>query len=81
MEGELWHQARDALAGVAHLSHTKGGEGLDIYCLNNPQYRLDLRVSYMSPSSLKRQTYAGQSEVDVRRFFDGIDPDGYSHDS
>ncbi|KAH9973983.1 hypothetical protein BGW80DRAFT_1304607 [Lactifluus volemus] len=43
MEGELWLQARDALAGVAHLSHTKGGEGLDIYCLNNPEYRLDLR--------------------------------------
>ncbi|KAH9977018.1 hypothetical protein BGW80DRAFT_1286789 [Lactifluus volemus] len=65
MEGELWLQARDALAGVAHLSesHAKGGEGLDIYCLNNPKFSLDLR-----------------SEADVRSFFDGIVPDGYLYD-
>jgi hypothetical protein len=58
MDGELWLQARDALAGVAHLSHSKGGEGLDIYCLNNPEFRLDLRVSYLSFNALERQTHA-----------------------
>jgi hypothetical protein len=58
MEGELWLQARDALAGVAHLSHTKGGEGLDIYCLNNPEFRIDLRVSDLSFNALECQTYA-----------------------
>jgi hypothetical protein len=43
MEGGLWLQARDALAGVAEVSRRKGGEGLDIYCLNSPRYRLDLQ--------------------------------------
>jgi len=45
MDESLWPEARDALAGVAELSHQKGGDGLDIYCLNSPQYRLDLHVS------------------------------------
>lgn len=44
MDGKLWSEARDALAGVAELSRLKGGEGLDIFCLNNDEYRLDLRV-------------------------------------
>ncbi|KAH9171811.1 hypothetical protein EDB89DRAFT_2175105 [Lactarius sanguifluus] len=43
MEGALWLEARDALAGVAEFSSQKGGEGLDIYCLNSPAYRLNLR--------------------------------------
>jgi hypothetical protein len=43
MDGKLWTEAREALAGVAELSRLKGGDGLDIYCLNNPKYRLDLR--------------------------------------
>lgn len=43
MEGALWLEARDALAGVAEFSSQKGGDGLDIYCLNSPRYRLDLR--------------------------------------
>jgi hypothetical protein len=44
MDGRLWTEARDALAGVAELSRLKGGEGLDIFCLNSPKYRVDLRV-------------------------------------
>ena len=51
MEGGLWLQARDALAGVAEFSRQKGGESIDIYCLNNPRYRLDLRVGHISYSS------------------------------
>jgi hypothetical protein len=43
MDGRLWTEARDALAGVAELSRLKGGEGLDIFCLNSPKYRVDLR--------------------------------------
>jgi len=43
MEGRLWLEARDALAGVAEFCRQRGGEGLDIYCLNNPRYRLDMR--------------------------------------
>src|SRR6266702_4505506 len=50
MEAGLWLEARDALAGVAEISRQKGGEGLDIYCLNSPKYRLDLRVGHMSSS-------------------------------
>jgi hypothetical protein len=46
MGGNLWSGARDALAGVAEISRQKGGEGLDIYCLNNTRYRLDLRNEY-----------------------------------
>jgi len=48
MDGQLWSEARDALAGVAELSRLKGGEGLDLYCLNSSRYRLDLRVSRFS---------------------------------
>jgi hypothetical protein len=56
MGGTLWPEARDALAGVAELSHLKGGEGLDIYCLNSPEYRLDLRVRSWSPFTIQ-ETY------------------------
>jgi len=48
MGGALWSEARDALAGVAELSRVKGGDGLDIYCLNSHHYRNDLRVSCLS---------------------------------
>jgi hypothetical protein len=44
MDGGLWLQARDSLAGVAEYSRQNGGESIDIYCLNNPKYSLDLRV-------------------------------------
>ena len=47
MDGGLWLQARDALAGVAELSRQKGGESIDIYCLNNPKYSLDLHVGHL----------------------------------
>ena len=57
MDGKLWTEARDALAGVAELSRLKGGEGLDIYCLNNPKYQLDLRVSSLSLFTLN-ETYS-----------------------
>ena len=56
MDGGLWLQARDALAGVAELSRQKGGESIDIYCLNNPKYSLDLHVGHLS-SCLECQSY------------------------
>jgi len=43
MDGALWLEARDALAGVVELSRLKGGEGVDIHCLNGYQSRRDLR--------------------------------------
>jgi len=43
MDGPLWTEARDALAGVAEWSRVNGGEGLDIYCLNNRKCQLGLR--------------------------------------
>ncbi len=58
MDGGLWMEARDALAGVAELSRLKGGEGLDIYCLNSPKYRLDLRVSSPSSSHPRRNLFS-----------------------
>ena len=48
MEGGLWLQARNALAGVAEYSRQNGGESIDLYCLNNSKYRLDLRVGHIS---------------------------------
>lgn len=56
MDGKLWEEARSALAGVAELSHLKGGEGLDIYCLNSHEYRLDLRVRSWSYFTSKELT-------------------------
>jgi hypothetical protein len=57
MDGKLWTEARDALAGVAEASRLKGGEGLDIYCLNNPKYQPDLRVSGLFSFTLN-ETYS-----------------------
>ncbi|KAH9993314.1 hypothetical protein BJV74DRAFT_771130 [Russula compacta] len=62
MDGALWTEARDALAGVAELSRLKGGEALDIYFLNSDQYRLNIRAS--------------RFELEVQDFFNGIVPEG-----
>jgi hypothetical protein len=48
MEGGLWLQARDALAGIAEISRQRGGESIDMYCLNNAKSSLDLRVGPVS---------------------------------
>ncbi len=76
MDGSLWPEARDALAGVAELSRLKGGDGLDIYCLNSPQYRLDLRVSRLSFLLSMFKHILDQGETEVRNFFDNIVPEG-----
>lgn len=76
MDGKLWTEARDALAGVAELSRLKGGEGLDIFCLNNPAYRFNLRVSNLFPFTIN-DTYSCQSELEVFNFFNEIVPEGY----
>jgi hypothetical protein len=76
MDGKLWTEARDALAGVAELSRQKGGEGLDIYCLNSPKYRLDLRVRSWSSFTVE-ETYPRQNEVEVYDFFNELVPEGY----
>ena len=76
MEGGLWTEARDALAGVAELSRLKGGEGLDIYCLNSPKYRIDLRVRGWSSFTVE-ETYLRQNEVEVIDFFNDLVPEGY----
>jgi hypothetical protein len=76
MDGKLWTEARDALAGVAELSRLKGGEGLDIFCLNSPNYRLDLRVRGWSPFTVE-ETYPRQNEVEVFGFFNDLVPEGY----
>jgi hypothetical protein len=57
MDGKLWPEARDALAGVAELTHAKGGEGIDVYCLNSLKYQLDLRVSSLLSIPLN-ETYS-----------------------
>ena len=77
MDGKLWTEARDALAGVAELSRLKGGDGLDIYCLNDPKYQLDLRVGGFFSFTLN-ETYSRQSELDVYNFFNNIVPEGYA---
>ena len=76
MDGKLWTEARDALAGVAELSRLKGGEGLDIYCLNNPKYRLDVRVRSL-PSFIVGETYPWKNEAEVYGFFNELVPEGY----
>jgi len=76
MYGQLWSEARDALAGVSELSRLKGGEGLDIYCLNSPRYRLDLRVSRFSFSPSISTLSFDQGGTEVRNFFSDIIPEG-----
>jgi hypothetical protein len=75
MDGGLWTEARDALAGVAELSRLKGGEGLDIYCFNNQKYRLDLRVRSWSTFTVE-ETYLRQNEVEVVDYFNDLVPEG-----
>ena len=76
MGGGLWIEARDALAGVAELCRLKGGEGLDIFCLNSPKYQLDLRVRSW-PSCIVKGTYFRQTEGEVFEYFNDIVPEGY----
>lgn len=76
MDGGLWTEARDALAGVAELSRLKGGEGLDIYCLNSHKYRVDLRVRSWFSFTFE-ETYPRQNEVEVVDFFNDLVPEGY----
>ena len=76
MDGKLWTEARDALAGVAELSRLKGGEGLDIYCLNNPKYRLDVRVRSL-PSFIVGETYPWKNDAEVHGFFNELVPEGW----
>ncbi len=76
MDGKLWTEARDALAGVAELCRLKGGEGLDIYCFNSPKYRLDLRVRSWSSFTIE-ETHPRQNEGEVFDFFNDIVPEGY----
>ncbi|KAI0268988.1 hypothetical protein BGY98DRAFT_924647, partial [Russula aff. rugulosa BPL654] len=54
MDGGLWIEARDALASAAELTRLKGGEGLDVYCLNSPTYRLDLRSQKVTTCNFRK---------------------------
>ncbi|KAA1469645.1 hypothetical protein DENSPDRAFT_773339 [Dentipellis sp. KUC8613] len=43
MAGQAWNDAREALAGVAEVSGKVGTDGLDIFFLNDPRYRFELK--------------------------------------
>jgi hypothetical protein len=66
MYGRLWTEARDALAGVAELSRVNGGEGLDIFCLNNPKYRLGLRKEVEVSNFFNSLVPRGQTPTGAR---------------
>jgi hypothetical protein len=44
MYGNLWEDARDALANIADLAKKFDADGVDIYFLNSPIYELEIRV-------------------------------------
>ena len=48
MEGTLWVEARDALAGIADVAARYDADGVDIYFLNNPSVGRGMRVSISS---------------------------------
>lgn len=45
MEGALWFEARDALAGIADVAARYDSDGVDIYFLNDPAVGKNLSVS------------------------------------
>ena len=44
MAGQPWNDAREALAGLAELYARYDTDGLDVYFLNDPRCRVNLRV-------------------------------------
>jgi len=45
MEGELWNDAREALAGVADLAARYNSDGVDVYFLNNSRSAVNIKNS------------------------------------
>lgn len=45
MEGPLWYEARDALAGIADVAARYDVGGVDIHFLNNPLVGKHLKVN------------------------------------
>ncbi|TFY76983.1 hypothetical protein EWM64_g7031 [Hericium alpestre] len=43
MYGQLWSDTRNALAGVADINAKFSSDGLDIFFLNDPRFRINLR--------------------------------------
>ena len=51
MAGQPWNDAREALAGLAELYARYDTDGLDVYFLNDPRCRVNLRVrAFIHPS-------------------------------
>lgn len=44
MEGALWLEARDALAGIADVAGRYDADGVDIHFLNNPSVGRGMKV-------------------------------------
>jgi len=45
MEGSLWAEARDALAGIADVATRYDADGVDIHFLNSPTIGRHMKVS------------------------------------
>jgi hypothetical protein len=48
MEGVLWYEARDALAGIADVAARYDADGVDIHFLNSSAQGKNMRVSLLS---------------------------------
>jgi hypothetical protein len=49
MEGPLWFEARDALAGLADIAARYDSDGVDVYFLNSHRVGTGLHVSVFPP--------------------------------
>lgn len=75
MEGALWHETRDALAGIAHYAARYDSNGIDLHFLNNRTVGTNLKVYWFAFASIVYNPFL-QDPDQVRRIFDSVSPSG-----
>lgn len=78
MEGALWVEARDALAGIADAAAHYDATGIDLHFLNDRRVGTNLKVCFSLnvPSPSSDIGCASQRAADVQRLFDTVSPRG-----
>ena len=75
MEGALWYEARDALAGIAEYAARYDANGIDLHFLNNRTIGTNLKVGYFIFAMIICKPFL-QSASHVRDIFDTVSPSG-----
>lgn len=76
MEGPLWFEARDALAGIADVAARYDTDGVDIYFLNSQMVGIGLKVSFACLSFLSSHlnSFTDRMELKSKDYLTGSRP-------